>query len=124
MKPYRVGRAGASKFLQPDRGDPIEWDAQPVSSPGGQINRTAVAPICDWNSQPAALVRDLQPSPTREVRVRRTDSPVLVRLAAVRRPAMKPRVINRGGYLPGIGWSAEAARQPEEQSASHASSSQ
>jgi len=38
---------------------------------------------------------------------------------------MKPRIVDRRGYLASIGWSTEAARQPEEEEGSfHAATGQ
>lgn len=54
---------------------------------------------------------------TRQPRVSRGRSPVLVCLSAVRRAAMKPRVINRGLHLPGA--SRTSAQQPKKKEALH-----
>jgi hypothetical protein len=41
-----------------DGSGPIDWNSQPVGSPGRKINRTALTPIGDWYGQHSPLVLD------------------------------------------------------------------
>ena len=98
----------------------VDWNSQPVGSPGRKINRAAVTTVCDWNREHSAAMLNTQAAATRQPRVSSTHPPVLVRLPTSGLAAVIPGVIHSRRNLPGIDWGMGGRQQPQKGKPFHA----